>query len=132
MAPRRQFYAPNTRTQNLNRWRSEARVRAIGALTCHGGLMSGAHLAALLGMSPRGLRVVIARDDLITVEIRQGKSGHGETWYRLNLAAMPPVPEPPPLRLEAPKEDRPTTRRLKLPPPAGNRGTVDPTQSRAG
>ncbi len=55
--------------------------------------MSGAQLASVVGISARGLRQFLVKDDLIRVEIR-ARDGVGSTWYRLN---MPPCPEPPPL-----------------------------------
>ena len=102
---RRPFYSPNAEKALLERWRADGRIRAVGALTCAGGAMSGKHLAGVLGMSPRGLRQFLVKDDLIVVEIREvqtDKGPRGETWYRLNMRALPPPPEAPPLRIEAP------------------------------
>ncbi len=122
---RRPFYAPNAETALLERWRSDGRIRAVGALTCHGGLMSGKHLAGVLGISPRGLRQFLVKDDVITVEIHEGNKGSGETWYRLNMRALPPPTEAPPLRIAAPK--RPMTG-----PRPRNCGPVALLESRAG
>ncbi len=94
---RKAFYTPNGRDAVLDRWRSDGRIRAIGAITLSGGIISGIRLAAVIGVSPRGLRQLLRSDTVFVPEIRGNDEGRGETWYRLNLEALPEVLPPPPL-----------------------------------
>lgn len=111
--------APNAQDATLARWRTDGRVRAIGALALAGGAMRGTDLAKILGISPRGLRTFLLKDDLIVAEINQDerRSDRGCTWYRLNQAKLPPPPSPNPICIG---EDRPPRKRLNF----GNRGAV--------
>lgn len=113
-------YAPNALDAVQDRWRNDGRIKALGALTYHGGIMRAKHLASVLGLAPRGLRQFLLRDDLIAIEMHEGPTGRGEPWYRLNLSALPPPPEVPPLRLTPPSRPLPGAPRL------GNRGAVAP------
>lgn len=92
---RQRFHAPNSRKSMLDQWRRDGRVRAIGSLTYYGGLISGKRLAAIIGISPRGLRQMLRGDPVFSPEIRESDQGRGETWYRLNHDALPPREEPP-------------------------------------
>lgn len=85
---RKTYFQPNAISTQTRRLHSDGVVRSIGLLTCHGGAMSGKTLAVLLGMSPRGLRRFFRGTPAIQPEIRDGESGRGETWYRLDLAAL--------------------------------------------
>jgi hypothetical protein len=102
---RKHFHAPNSRANVIANWRNEGRLRAIGSLTYYGGIISGKHLAAIIGVSPRGLRQMLRGDKIFMPEIRESEDGRGETWYRLNVAALP-TPQPPPRLISAPEVAR--------------------------
>lgn len=108
---RRVFYTPKSKENVDRQWQAEITQRAMGALTLSGGAMRGVHLAAVLGISPRGLRPALSEvlaKGLILADIRDGAGPHsrGEAWYRMNYAALPPPPEVPRLRIKAPESER--------------------------
>lgn len=92
---RKQTSAPNSKQRLLAIWRRDGRMRAVGALSYYGGVLSGKRLASILGIPPRGLRPFLTGDPLFMPEIRESDEGRGETWYRLNTNALPPPEQPP-------------------------------------
>lgn len=94
-----EIYSPNGKRKMLSRWRIDAIQRAIGAVTCHGGHMRGNQLGAILGISPRGLRVVLVDSGYFLIEYRAEAGDKDQAWYRINPACLPPEPQDmPPLR----------------------------------
>ncbi len=95
------FYAPNSKEEVLERWRKEGRMKAFGAITYRGGVISGKELAAVLGVSPRALRNLLIRDGHFLVEYRAHAGSKDEAWYRIKPESIEPPKELPPLRREA-------------------------------
>lgn len=95
------FYAPNGKEATLDRWRKEGRMKAFGAITYRGGVISGKELAAILGVSPRALRNLLIRDGHFLVEYRAQPGSKDEAWYRIKPSSIEPPKLLPPLRREA-------------------------------
>lgn len=95
------FYAPKSLGNTLACWRSETRIKAIGAITYRGGTISGKELGAILGVSPRALRNLLIRDGHFLVEYRSDRCHRDEAWYRIKPEAMTAPEKLPPLRRAA-------------------------------
>ena len=85
------FYTPNSYANTLEGWRRDNRLKALGAAICRGGTIEGGELAALLGLSPRALRLLLVKDGYFTVCYDTG-----ETLYTISpstIKTIMPLPK---------------------------------------
>jgi len=119
------YYQPNAQPAVLDRWRTQAIQTAIGAITCAGGEMKGDRLAAILGVSPRALRLILVNSGYFLVNYRATIGDKDQSWYIINKDRIPPPPAdlPPLRRFSLPDGSR--TARIRF----DGRGTTDAQSS---
>lgn len=97
----KKFHSPNALDPTLARWRTDLRLRALGAISYRGGSISGQELAAFLGVSPRALRELLTRDGAFAVEYRSEPGKPDRAWYTMRSSAVERPALMPPLRRAA-------------------------------
>ena len=97
----KKFSSPNALIPTLSRWRTDLRLRALGAISYRGGSISGEELAAFLGVSPRALRMLLVKDGAFAVEYRAEPGKQDRAWYLMSANAVERPALMPPLRRSA-------------------------------
>jgi len=77
----------NSKRNNLETWRRELQLKALGAITYGGGAMTGVDLGQVLKISPKALRNLLIRPNLCNVFYDKKTA-----IYTVKTAFIPPSP----------------------------------------